>query len=134
MRIHNKRGVVRRGIALCILLLFSLEGSGLARVLHRVAMVSCCCGEHRAARPCRCKSCPVIKHRRAVDDGDCLHQEPPCGGDDERAISSMVFVLPAAAPLAAPAFAGRAWALVRPPGPDFAPPPAPPPPERLAPR
>jgi hypothetical protein len=40
-----------------------LEGAGIARALGHGADISCCCGEHSAARKCDCHDCPVAKRR-----------------------------------------------------------------------
>ncbi len=57
--------MVRLCIALRVFIaaLVLLEGTGIARAFGHGGDVSCCCGEHSAARECHCHDCPVVKRR-----------------------------------------------------------------------
>jgi hypothetical protein len=104
-----------RRLAACLLAVLVLaESSGAARALTDGATVHCCCGEHAAARKCRCSACPVALRGKARHaDGDRLAAARECHGEPGDAGVLTVIALQLTAPfaLAAPSPIGELSAL-----------------------
>ena len=119
-----------RLLAVLLAALVLLEGSGLARAFGEGATVHCCCGDHSAARRCRCKACPTARRgATARADGDRLAAARECDGVSGDAGVLMIVAVPAPVtallPVQPPAV--RVFATAPPPlidrAPDFARPP-----------
>lgn len=99
--------LVRRLLACLLALVVLGESSGVARAFGPGSTVDCCCGEHAAARPCHCATCPVTKLRtRSTDPAD-GHVCPPrdCDGHtagDPGVLRVLATPTPALPALAAP--------------------------------
>src|SRR4051812_36518695 len=112
--------LVRRVLALLLVLAVIGETSGVARAFGPGSTVHCCCGTHASARPCPCPDCPVTLHRAAPHDiGDAqLAAGRDCNGstsDDAGVLSVLAVVADTMFAVAAPAFSGAAY--VAPPAP-----------------
>jgi hypothetical protein len=112
--------LVQRLLACLLVLLVVGESSGLARAFSQKSAVSCCCGSHWAARPCRCPDCPASARKRTVTpSGDHLLADHDCdgaGSDDATVLSVVAVVMaqPSAARAPGPVAALRgATVLVR---------------------
>lgn len=84
-RDHYPAAVLRRARQIGVLFIVALlvvETAGVARAFGRGARVSCCCGTHATARPCKCKRCPAARqHARDDGGGDRLAAGRDCDGD-----------------------------------------------------
>jgi hypothetical protein len=103
--------LAHRLLAVAIVLLLAGESSGLARAFGPGSSITCCCGPHSTARPCRCPDCPVSTRRtlHAAPPGDHLFADHGCdgaGADDPGVLTVLALPLTTPPATAGPRFAG----------------------------